>query len=153
MPTPPKKNTIVTLYVNTAFPGLSQNNIEDHVWMADSNGDIVNNNAGRIANYTTDIIKNGNVTWVPAVINIRTDPSDYVFITDVVISSSNSNKMQISPEPTSSQSGNTTHVNGRANGDPGDILTYTIYFQVSHVEGGVRQPPLALNVDPKMQMH
>ena len=49
----PKINTLVTMYVNTEFPGLSQDNIEDHVWMGDSNGDVANNNAGKVKDYFT----------------------------------------------------------------------------------------------------
>lgn len=151
MPSTPKTNTIVTLYVNTGFPGLSQNNIRDHVWMADSNGDIVDNNAGNVANYTTGVLSKGNITWVPAVINIRTDPSDYVLITDVVINPDSSGKVNISKEPTAN---GPTHVNGKVSGNPSSTpFEYRIYFTVSHVENGIRKPLQSLYIDPKIRIH
>jgi len=148
----PKENTLVTLYVNTGVPGLSQGNIVDHVWMADSNGDIVDNNAGHVRNYITGVLSKGNVTWIPAVINIRNDPSDYVLITDVKISSGNDNKITISKMPTSKDP---NHVNGKVSGNPGgDPFEYRILFTVSHVgNDGKRKPPQHFYIDPKIQIH
>lgn len=144
----PKINTLVTMYVNTEASGLSQANIEDHVWMGDSNGDIDNNNAGKVKDYSTGALPNGNVTWVPAVINIRTAPEDYVLITDVVMSDDNDSKIKISKEPDKDYP---THVNGKisTNATNGETFQYKIYFTVYRGT----QDGLNLYIDPRIQIN
>jgi hypothetical protein len=144
----PKINTLVTMYVNTEFPGLSQNNIKDHVWMGDSNGDVANNNAGKVKDYSTGVLPDGNVTWVPAVINIRTAPKDYVLLTNVVMSDDNDGKIKISLEPDNKMP---THVNGKVSKDAndGETYEYRIYFTV-YQDG---KDPLELYIDPKITVN
>lgn len=144
----PKINTLVTMYVNTEFPGLSQGNIENHVWMGDSNGDVENNNGGNVADYSTGVLPNGNVTWVPAVINIRTAPKDYVLITNVVMGDDNDGKINISLEPDKKLP---THVNGKIsnNVNNGQTFEYKIYFTV-YRDG---KEDLNLYIDPRIQIN
>ena len=150
MPKPPKINTLVTMYVNTRAPGLSQENIEDHVWMGDSNGDVDNNNAGRVKDYLTPTLSDGNVTWIPAVYNISTAPADYVLITNVEMTGDNEDKIKISKEPSDQYA---THVNGKIkkinNSDSGLTLSYTIYFTV-YRDG---EQDLDLHIDPRIQIN
>ena len=147
MPKKPKINTLVTMYVNTEFPGLSQENIENHVWMGDSNGDIENNNAGKVADYVTGALPDGNVTWVPAVINIRTAPKDYVLITDVVITSDNKGKINIVKEPSDAYP---THINGKISKSANntDTFQYKIFFTVYRDD-----KELDLHIDPRIQIN
>lgn len=143
----PKINTLVTMYVNTEFSGLSQKNIEDHVWMGDSNGDVADNNGGKVKDYVTGVLSNGNVTWIPAVINIKTAPEDYVLITNVVMSDDNERKIIISTEPTKDYP---THVNGKIskNVTTDQKFEYRIHFTVYR---GV-QKGLELYIDPQIRI-
>lgn len=146
-PRPTKSNTLVTMYVDTAVKNLSQSNIEKHVWMADSNGDISNNNAGKVANYVSGAQRKGNITWVAAVYNISKTPSDAVLITNVELKNGPSQKIKIRLEPTKK---NPTHVNGKitTSATVGEELSYTIFFTV--IRDG--QPDLHLNIDPKIRV-
>ena len=155
MPAPALVNTLVTLYVNTnPDGGLNQQNVIDHVWMADTDGDVVDNNAGNVANYTTSVQKNGNITWVGAVINIRTRPSDYVLITGITLSPGNGNKINLSNEPSSPANGNCTHVNGRVTGNATvNPFEYRINFKVVHVSDNGGRNEIDLCIDPKIQIN
>lgn len=144
----PKINTLVTMYVNTEFPGLSQGNIENHVWMGDSNGDIDNNNAGKVKDYSTGVLPNGNVTWVPAVINIRTAPKDYVLITNVVMSNDNESKINISKEPDKIFP---THVNGKISNNVTNEETFQYSIEFTVYRDG--KDPLSLSIDPTIRIN
>lgn len=155
MPANPLTNTLVTLYVNTdPDGGLTQPNVIDHVWMADTDGDVADNNAGHVANYTTNVLKNGNITWVGAVINIRTRPSDYVLITGIEVSTGNTAKLRLTDEPATPANGNPTYINGRVIGNPSaTAFEYRINFKVVHIDDqGVRHES-DFFVDPKIRIH
>lgn len=147
MPRPTKTNTLVTMYVNTRAENLSQSNIKDHVWMADSNGDTANNNAGNVGEYLTGAQEKGNITWIGAVYEIFKWPSDAVLITDVTFVDVKNQKIKISPEPTKVYP---THVNGKVTNlaKINDVLTYKISFTV--IRNGL--PNLDLCLDPKIRI-
>ena len=146
-PRPTKSNTLVTMYVDTTVKNLSQINIEQHVWMADSNGDISNNNAGKVKNYVSGAQRKGNITWVAAVYNISKAPSDTVLITNVTLKNDPSQKVKISLEPTKNYP---THINGKItkSAKVGDEFSYTIFFTV--IRDG--QTDLHLFIDPKIRV-
>jgi len=157
-PATPLINTLVTMYVNTAIDPLTEANIKDNVWFADTNGDITddNDNQGNVSNYTTMVTGQGNITWVGAVQDIRNNPNDYVLITDVVIKPGNPGKISISKEPSPSQGiGNNTHVSGRVTGNHNlTPFGYTIKFTVGRVDSsGNRTTSNELNIDPRIQIN
>lgn len=147
MPRPTKTNTLVTMYVNTRAENLSQSNIKDHVWMADSNGDTANNNAGKVGDYVTGAQQKGNITWIAAVYEIYTAPSDAVLITDITFYDDTDQKITISPEPTKTYP---THVNGKITklAKIHEELGYKIFFTV--IRDGL--PNLDLYLDPKIRI-
>jgi hypothetical protein len=152
MPAAPFTNTLVTLYVNTAVP-LTEENIKENVWFADSNGDTANSHGqgGTVTNYLTDIVKNGNITWVGAVQDIRTYPNFYVIIQNITIGGTgNQNKININLEPT--PNGN-THVNGRVTGNPSATpFEYTIFFRVGRVHSDGTRNWNDFNIDPRLRI-
>ena len=150
----PFTNTLVTMYVNTAIP-LTPGNIEENVWFADTDGDTVDSHGqgGTVENYLTDIFKNGNVTWVGAVQNIQAYPSDYVLITDVVMSNGNQNKINIDLMPSTPDNGNKTHVNGRVRGEPSSLpMEYCISFRVGRVESNGQRTWNDFTIDPRLRI-
>ena len=117
MPVTPLINTVVTLYVNTA--GDLNSDLINNVWFADTDGDIANNNGGNVDNYLTDVTKNGNITWVGAVLDIRANPSDYVTITEITTEpdADGRDKLNINHEPSTPANGNVTHMSARVTGN------------------------------------
>ena len=155
MPATPLTNTLITMYVNTAV-SLTPTNIKENVWFADTDGDIVNDHGGNVANYVTEITKNGNVTWTGAVQDIRNNPSDYVLIQNITISNGNQSKVNINLEPSSPANGNITHVNGRVSGNPSDPLIpfkYTIYFRVGKIDSNGLRTWNDFEIDPQLRMN
>ncbi len=152
MPATPLTNTLITMYVNTAVT-LTEENKKDNVWFADTDGDIVNDNGGNVSNYITDVFKNGNVTWVGAVVDIRANLSDYVLITGVVMSNGNQSKINITGMPSTPGNGNITHVNGRVNGEPSPMpMEYTISFEVGRVDSEGNRTKQDLSIDPQLRI-
>lgn len=142
----PLINTLITLYVNTAVD-LTPSNIEANVWFADSDGDT----GGTCADYTTEITKNGNVTWTGAVQDIKTYPKHYVVIEEVTISEGNQSKVRTTGEPSSNPNGNITHVNGSVNGNPSpDPFSYTIMFNVSKIDSSGVRTWNTFTIDPRL---
>jgi pSer/pThr/pTyr-binding forkhead associated (FHA) protein len=152
-PATPLTNTLVTMYVDTSV-ALTPTNIKDHVWFADTDGDIVNDNGGNVSNYLTDVVKNGNVTWVGAVQDIRTYPSDYVLITNIIMSNGNESKINIDLMPSTPGNGNKTHVNGGAIGQISPLpLEYTISFRVGRVDSNGQRTWNDFSIDPKLRIN
>lgn len=150
MPATPLKNTLVTMYVNTAVV-LNTTNLKENVWFADTDGDIVDNNGGTVTNYLTEITKNGNITWTGAVQDIPNNPSDYVLIQNITISNGNQSKMNINLEPSSPAGGNITHVNGRVNGNPSPLpFKYTINFRVGKIDSNGIRSWNDFQIDPRL---
>lgn len=149
----PLTNTLVSMYVNTSV-SLTPTNIEQNVWFADSDGDIVNNHGGNVANYVTDVLKNGNITWVGAVQDIRTYSGDYVLITGVVMSNGNQSKVNIDLMPSTPANGNKTHVNGRVTGNASPLpIEYTISFRVGRVDSNGQRTWNDFSIDPKIRIN
>lgn len=145
----PLTNTLVTLYVDTSAE-LTQENIEDHVWFADSDGD---NSGGSCQDYTTDLTKNGNVTWTGAVQDIKTYPEHYVIIQEIRLGSSDQNKLNLSSEPSTPANGNVTHVNGRVTGNvSNDPFSYTIQFNVSKIDSNNQRIQSNFTIDPQLRI-
>lgn len=154
MPAPPLTNTLITIYVNTAVT-LTQNNIKDNVWFADTDGDIIDDHGtgGTVENYLTEITKNGNVTWVGAVQDIRTYPSDYVLITGIDMSNGNQNKINLSAMPSSPANGNPTHVNGRVTGNASPLpMSYSISIKVGRIDSNGQRITHDLTIDPRLRI-
>ena len=150
MPATPLKNTLVTMYVNTAVV-LNTANLKENVWFADTDGDIVNNNGGNVTNYLTKVTKNGNVTWTGAVQDILNNPSDYVLIQNIVISNGNQSKVNINLEPSTPANGNITHVNGRITGNASTTpFEYTINFRVGKIDSNGLRTWNDFEIDPRL---
>lgn len=150
MPATPLTNTLITMYVNTAV-SLTPTNIEENVWFADTDGDIINNNGGNVENYLTEVTKNGNITWTGAVQDIRNNPSDYVVIQNVTISNGNQSKININLEPSSPAGGNITHVNGRVTGNQSPLpFKYSIYFRVGKIDSNGVRTWNDFKIDPRL---
>jgi len=145
----PLKNTLVTLYVNTAVE-LTQSNIEDNVLFADSDGD---SDASSCADYTTEITKNGNVTWTGAVQDIRTYPKHYVLIQEVTMSEGNQSKVITSGKPSNNPNDNITHVNGSVNGNISpDPFSYSITLRVSQIGDDNQRTWNTFTIDPRLKI-
>ncbi len=146
-------NTVVTLYVNTA--GDLINNLEENVWLADTNGDIANNNGGNVGNYLTEVTKNGNITWVGAVLDVRNNPSDYVTITGItpINDADGRNKLDINHEPSIPANGNVTHMSARVTGNASPLpFEYSITFVVGKVDGNGQRTWNTYTIDPKLKI-
>ncbi|MBT8260906.1 MAG: hypothetical protein HKO92_07715 [Flavobacteriaceae bacterium] len=151
MPATPLINTLVTLYVNTA--GDLNNDLENNVWFADTDGDVANNNGANVSNYLTEVTKNGNITWVGAVKDITANPTDYVTITGITPLGDLRNKLSISAEPSNPANGNVTHVNARVTGNAStDPLEYSITFVVSKINNLGERHWNTFTIDPKLRI-
>lgn len=150
----PLINTIVTLYVNTAA-NLTPSNIQANVWFADTDGDTANNNGGNVQNYLTEVTKNGNITWVGAVLDIRNNPSDYVTIIGITPSNDadGRNKLNISHEPSAPAGGNVTHMSARVTGNASPIpFEYSIEFMVFKIDSTGKRTWNTFTIDPKLKI-
>ena len=150
----PLINTVVTLYVNTAV-NLTPSNIQDNVWFADTDGDTANNNGGNVQNYLTEVTKNGNITWVGAVLDIRNNPTHYVTIIGITPSNDadGRNKLNISPEPSAPAGGNVTHMSARVTGNASPIpFEYSIEFVVFKIDGNGQRSWNTFTIDPKLKI-
>jgi hypothetical protein len=148
MPATPLTNTLVTLYVNTSVE-LTNNNIEENVLFADSDGDT----GGNSTDYTTNITKNGNITWTGAVQDIKTNPKHYVLIEKVTLSAGGKNKLNLNDEPSSPANGNVTHINGRVTGNiSDDPFSYSITFKVSQINSNNQRTWNIFTIDPQLRI-
>lgn len=150
----PLINTVVTLYVNTAA-NLTQSNIQDNVWFADTDGDINNNNGVTVSNYLTEVTKNGNITWVGAVLDIRSNPSHYVTIMEITPSNDadGRNKLNLSNEPSAPAGGNITHITARVTGNASPMpFEYSITFVVGKVDSSGQRTWNTFTIDPKLKI-
>ena len=150
----PLINTVVTLYVNTT--GDLINHLEENVWFADTDGDVDNNNGGNVSNYLTDVTKNGNVTWVGAVLDIRANPSDYVTIIEItpVAGADGRNKLNISHEPSAPANGNVTHMSARVTGNASLLpFEYSVTFVVGKIDSNGERTWNTFTIDPKLRIN
>lgn len=152
MPATPLTNTLVTMYVNTAA-NLTQSNIKDNVWFADTDGDIVNNHGGNVANYLTEITKNGNITWVGAVQDIISNPSHYVLIEEITTVADGRDKLNLSHEPSAPANGNVTHMSARVTGNASPLpFKYTITFVVGKIDSNNQRTWNTFTIDPQLRI-
>ncbi len=150
MPATPLTNTLITLYVNTAA-NLTQANISDNVWFADTDGDIINDHGGNVANYLTEITKNGNITWVGAVQDITTNPSHYVVIEEITTDADGRDKLNINHEPSAPANGNVTHMSARVTGNISPLpFKYSITFVVGKIDSSGQRTWNTYTIDPRL---
>ena len=150
----PLTNTLITLYVNTAV-SLNSNNIKDNVWFADTDGDIADANGATVGNYLTEVTKNGNITWVGAVLDIRNNPSDYITITEItpVEGADGQGKLNISQEPSNPANGNVTHMSARVTGTASPLpFEYSITFVVWKIDSNGERTWNTFTIDPRIRI-
>lgn len=155
MPTTPLINTVVTLYVNTA--GDLNSDLKNNVWFADTDGDIANNNGANVGEYTTVVTKNGNITWVGAVLDIRNNPSDFVTVIGITPedTADGRGKLNINHEPSNPSNGNVTHMSARVTGEASPLpFEYSITFVVWKIDSNTGQRVWnTYTIDPKLKIN
>ena len=153
----PRPNTLIIMYVDTN--GLTQENILDHIWMADTSGDTANDSGGRISNYESKVQKGGNITWVGVVLNPITAPGVYVIITDIRNPDgtpiSNNIFANLKHQPSQTPGAGGTHMNAKVASNPptNDPIQYRIYFHVHTIDEHGVDSSQPFNVDPVLRIH
>jgi hypothetical protein len=150
----PLTNTLVTLYIDTTANLSDPTVLKNSVWFADSDGDIANNNGGNVQNYLTDVTKNGNITWVGAVLDIKSNPSHYVTIKDITPKDADGrSKLNINHEPGGPANANVTHVSARVTGNVNPLpFAYTITFVVGKINNLGERNWNTYTLDPRIRI-
>ena len=158
MPTNPRQNTLITLYVNTRpvngagqrIP-LTNSNIKDYVIIADTSGDIANDTGENVVNYESQVKSGGKVTWVGGVSNHDSGSRDFVIIRDVSVDPGNSG---ISTPASLPNPGPGTYAQANVTGSSGKDLRYTINFDINWINADGSTPPTgSFSIDPILKIH